>query len=379
MIKAEHVTKIYPKKAGGKAARRDAKKGFMTALSDISFTVAKGEAVGIIGKNGSGKSTLLKLIAGVSVPSRGTLAVDGRAAALLELGAGFHPEYTGIRNIYLNGTVNGRTKAEIAARLPEILRFADIGDYASEPVKTYSDGMFLRLAFAAAALDEPDILIVDEALAVGDFLFQAKCFRLFETLRAKGTTILFVSHDIDAIRRFCSRVLWLDHGRLRMDGAVDTVTAAYMAEAIGQGCGDGALRRFGSAVEAIKEVTAPSFWAYGQKITLCVRFVLPDAAVPEAAALSVSVKNREGLDLLVFTTRGRQALCRGTNTVRFQFYSPFCSGSYYLAVGLEQDGGPPITYYDYIDGAMQIRAGAEGKFGVFHIPSEVETVGEGEG
>ena len=286
MIKAEHVTKIYPKQAGGKAAMRDTKKSFMTALWDISFTVSKGEAVGIIGKNGSGKSTLLKLIAGVSAPSSGTLLVDGRAAALLELGAGFHPEYTGIQNIYLNGTVNGRTKAEISAKLPEILRFADIGDYASEPVKTYSDGMFLRLAFAAAALDDPDIFIVDEALAVGDFLFQAKCFRLFETLRAKGTTILFVSHDIDAIRRFCSRALWLDHGRLRMDGAVDTVTAAYMADAIGQGCGEGALRRFGSAVGAIRQVCAPSFWAYGQKITLCVRFTLPSMAVPGGAGSS---------------------------------------------------------------------------------------------
>lgn len=378
MIKAEHVTKIYPKQAGGKAAMRDTKKSFMTALLDISFTVSKGEAVGIIGKNGSGKSTLLKLIAGVSAPSSGTLLVNGRAAALLELGAGFHPEYTGIQNIYLNGTVNGRTKAEISAKLPEILRFADIGDYASEPVKTYSDGMFLRLAFAAAALDDPDIFIVDEALAVGDFLFQAKCFRLFETLRAKGTTILFVSHDIDAIRRFCSRALWLDHGRLRMDGAVDTVTTAYMADAIGQGCGEGALRRFGSVVGAIRQVCAPSFWAYGQKITLCVRFTLPSMAVPETAALSVAVKNREGLDLLVFTTRGRQSLCRGENTVRFQFLSPLCSSSYYLAVGLEQDGGPPITYYDYIDGAMQIRAGAEGKLGIFHIPSEVEADGEGE-
>ena len=200
------------------------------ALDQISFQVKKGETVGIIGTNGSGKSTILKIITGVLNPTGGKVDIDGRISALLELGAGFNMEYTGIENVYLNGTMIGFSEEEIKAKLDSILEFADIGDFVYQPVKTYSSGMFARLAFAVAINVEPDILIVDEALSVGDLFFQNKCFRKFEELKAKGVTILFVSHDIASVRQMCSRALWIDHGTQKKFGDCDLVCDMYMDE-----------------------------------------------------------------------------------------------------------------------------------------------------
>ena len=182
------------------------------ALNGVSFEVSKGETVGIIGTNGSGKSTMLKLITGVLTPTSGTIEVEGRISALLELGAGFNMEYTGIENIYLNGTMIGFTKEEIDLRLQSIIDFADIGDYINQPVKSYSSGMFVRLAFAVAINIDPEILIVDEALSVGDVFFQSKCYRKFEEFKQDGKTILFVSHDLSAISRYCDRAILLNQG-----------------------------------------------------------------------------------------------------------------------------------------------------------------------
>lgn len=182
------------------------------ALNGVSFEVGKGETVGIIGTNGSGKSTMLKLITGVLTPTKGTIKVNGRISALLELGAGFNMEYTGIENIYLNGTMIGFTKEEIDLRLQSIIDFADIGDYINQPVKSYSSGMFVRLAFAVAINIDPEILIVDEALSVGDVFFQSKCYRKFEDFKREGKTILFVSHDLSAISRYCDRAILLNQG-----------------------------------------------------------------------------------------------------------------------------------------------------------------------
>lgn len=200
------------------------------ALKDICFDIEKGETVGIIGTNGAGKSTLLKIITGVLQPTSGEIEINGKVSALLELGAGFNDEYTGIENIYLNGRMMGYTKNEMNERLNGIVDFADIGDFINQPVKTYSSGMFARLAFAVAINVEPDILIVDEALSVGDIFFQNKCFKKFDELKQKGVTILFVSHDIGSVRQMCSRVLWLDHGSSKMFGAAASVCDAYMDE-----------------------------------------------------------------------------------------------------------------------------------------------------
>lgn len=189
------------------------------ALDQVSFDVHRGETVGIIGTNGSGKSTVLKIITGVLQPTMGNVTVNGRISALLELGAGFNMEYTGVENVYLNGTMLGFTEEEINKRLPEILRFADIGDFVNQPVKTYSSGMFVRLAFAVAINIDPEILIVDEALSVGDVFFQAKCYHKFEEFKKQGKTILFVSHDLSSISKYCDRVVLLNQGVKVDEGA----------------------------------------------------------------------------------------------------------------------------------------------------------------
>lgn len=188
------------------------------ALDKISFEVKKGETVGIIGTNGSGKSTLLKIITGVLNPTEGTVFVDGRISALLELGAGFNPEYTGIENVYLNGTMMGYSKNEIENRINDIIDFADIGEFINQPVKTYSSGMFVRLAFAVAINIDPEILIVDEALSVGDIFFQSKCYSKFEEFKKNGKTILIVTHDLGSVVKYCDKAILLDKGKfLRED------------------------------------------------------------------------------------------------------------------------------------------------------------------
>lgn len=198
------------------------------ALENVNFSVRRGENIGIIGTNGSGKSTLLKIITGVLNPSEGGVSVKGKISALLELGTGFNMEYTGIENIYLNGTMMGYTKEEMDLKLKSILDFAGIGDFVKQPVKTYSSGMFARLAFAVAINVEPEILIVDEALSVGDTRFQLKCMNKMKEMMSGGTTVLFVSHDTNAVKRFCTRAIWLNSGVMLEDGDVNMVTDHYL-------------------------------------------------------------------------------------------------------------------------------------------------------
>ncbi|MDO5150932.1 MAG: ABC transporter ATP-binding protein [Oscillospiraceae bacterium] len=200
------------------------------ALNGIEIDVKKGETVGIIGTNGAGKSTLLKIITGVLAPTSGEVEINGKIAALLELGAGFNQEYTGMQNIYLNGRIMGYNKVQMNRKIDDIVKFADIGDFINQPVKTYSSGMFARLAFAVSINVEPDILIVDEALSVGDLFFQNKCFKKFEELKKKGVTILFVSHDIASVRQMCARVLWIDQGIQKKFDQCDLVCDMYMDE-----------------------------------------------------------------------------------------------------------------------------------------------------
>lgn len=234
-IKIENLSKVYKifdkpidrmKEALHPFHKRYSKDFY--ALKNISFTLKKGETLGIIGKNGAGKSTLLKIITGVLTPSSGKIQVNGRIASLLELGAGFNPEMTGVENIYMNGTLMGYSKEEMDKRIDNIVSFADIGDFINQPVKMYSSGMFARLAFAVNAFVEPDILIVDEALSVGDNAFQIKCMRRMKELMEGGTTILFVSHDINAIRRFCTKAVWINDGTIKLMGDVNWVVDKYV-------------------------------------------------------------------------------------------------------------------------------------------------------
>lgn len=218
-INVDHVTKIYKlydkptdrlKESLGLTRKKLSKDHY--ALNDVSIQVKRGETVGIIGTNGSGKSTILKIITGVLNPTMGEVSIDGRISALLELGAGFNMEYTGIENIYLQGTMAGYTKEEVDQKMQQILDFADIGEFVHQPCKTYSSGMFVRLAFAVAINIEPEILIVDEALSVGDVFFQNKCYHKFEEFKKNGKTILMVSHDLSCISKYCDRVVLLNKG-----------------------------------------------------------------------------------------------------------------------------------------------------------------------
>ena len=233
-IKVEHLTKIYklyerPMDRMKEALSLSKKKYSIEhyALNNLSFEVKKGDTVGILGTNGSGKSTLLKIITGVLTPSSGTLEVNGKISALLELGAGFNPEYTGLENIYLNGTMMGYKKEQMEKRVQPIIDFADIGDFINQPVKTYSSGMFARLAFAVAINVDPEILIVDEALSVGDVRFQTKCINKMKELKERGTTILFVSHATEQVKRFCTKALWIHKGNIVDQGESSEIVDKY--------------------------------------------------------------------------------------------------------------------------------------------------------
>lgn len=233
-IDIQHITKTYNmyKKPSDrfKEALSPTKKSYhdlFYALDDVTMQIKKGEMIGFVGENGSGKSTMLKIITGVLTPTSGSMVINGKISALLELGSGFNPEYSGYENIFLNGMVLGFSREEMEERVQDVIDFADIGDHLYQPVKTYSSGMFVRLAFAVAINVDPDILIVDEALAVGDLEFQLKCMEKFTEIKNSGKTILFVSHDVNSIRRFCDRTFWLQHGKVVEYGDTMDVTTNY--------------------------------------------------------------------------------------------------------------------------------------------------------
>ena len=241
VIQVKDLTKMYKlydkpsdrlKEALGLTRKKLYKEHY--ALHDVNFDIYEGECVGIIGTNGSGKSTILKIITGVLTPTSGEVKVDGRISALLELGAGFNMEYSGLENVYLNGTMIGFSKEEIDARLDDILEFADIGDFIHQPVKSYSSGMFVRLAFAVAINIDPEILVVDEALSVGDVFFQAKCYHKFEEFKKQGKTILFVSHDLSSVSKYCDSVVLLNIGVKLDEGSPKQMVDLYKQLLVGQ-------------------------------------------------------------------------------------------------------------------------------------------------
>ncbi len=370
------------------------------ALDNISLSVNQGETVGIIGKNGSGKSTLLKILTGVINESFGEKKIVGNVSALLELGAGFNPEYTGIENIYLNGTIMGISKEKMSKKIDEILAFAEIGDFINRPVKNYSSGMFVRLAFAVAINVDPDILIVDEALAVGDYRFQAKCYNKFEELKKSGKTILFVTHDVDAVRRFCSRAIWIDCGKIIMDGGVNEVTSKYMEFITGNeknaiSCVEkkaenhdkkefNPINRFGSSVGAIKNVRIynaekeTELFSNGDDIKIVLEVDVPENENLENVGVAISVKDKNGLDLFVTALHDKNLKIQkaGANTITFKFKNYFNVGEYTIIAALENRQSAPISYYDYIEGAAYIKTICDKEcFGLLNIPSEIE-IGE---
>lgn len=374
------------------------------AVRGVSFSLGRGESVGIIGRNGSGKSTLLQLICGVMPPSEGAVQHHGRIASLLELGAGFDPDFTGRENVFLNAALLGLSRAETEARFDEIAAFAEIGRFLDEPVKTYSSGMFVRLAFAVASHVEPDILIVDEALAVGDARFSAKCIKRIRHLREKGCTLLFVSHDVGIVRALCDRAIWLDSGRMAAMGDVFTVTSRYMEflfdddEVLLPEAAE--LRSPEETVKAPERAYAPiSHWGshvglvrdwrffasgrsgaavaeYGDAVRIEVDVELPKGFDPAGFAVSISVKDLKGTDLFVVSTadenKGLFSSRSGRATVVFDFVNRLTEGKYLLVIALEDRSIEAIQYFEYIEGAHYFSvSSAIRRFGIFNVPSVV--------
>jgi homopolymeric O-antigen transport system ATP-binding protein len=240
------------------------------AVEDVSFDVRKGEAFGIIGRNGAGKSTILKLLSGIMQPTRGTITVNGRLSALIEVSAGFHPDLTGRENIFLNGAILGMNKREIARRFDEIVEFSGLDQFIDTPVKRYSSGMFARLGFSVAAHVDPDVLIVDEVLSVGDFVFQQKCIERMNQVIRSGTTVIFVSHNLQAVAGLCARSLLLDHGRVAAAGPSDEVIRSYLASVEERRSVDRPGSVFVSRVEVCDENGPRAHYRSGERITVDV-------------------------------------------------------------------------------------------------------------
>ncbi|MCR5251751.1 MAG: ABC transporter ATP-binding protein [Lachnospiraceae bacterium] len=348
------------------------------ALDGVSFEVKKGETVGLIGTNGSGKSTILKIITGVLSPTEGSVEVDGRISALLELGAGFNYEYTGIENIYLNGTMIGFSKKEIDERLDDILRFAEIGDFVYQPVKTYSSGMFVRLAFALAINIDPEILIVDEALSVGDVFFQAKCYRKFEEFKAQGRTILFVSHDMSSIAKYCDRVILLEKGHKLGEGAPKEMLDVYKQVLVGQYDadesilkrepspmeGDPELLEYGSGKAKIREVwvtdakgTRTNALIKGAECTIHMSVEILEY-VP-APIFAFSFKDVKGTEITGTNTMFEKAFldaCKAGEKKEICFTQAvdLQGGEYLLSFGLTGYEGEDFTVYHRLYDALHV-------------------------
>lgn len=391
------------------------------ALSNVSFNVGRGESVGIVGRNGSGKSTLLQIVCGTLWATSGSVTVNGRVAALLELGAGFNPEFTGRENVFVYGAVLGLSKRDIEQRFDRITDFADIGDFIEQPVKTYSSGMFVRLAFAVAINVTPDVLVVDEALAVGDAKFQAKCFARLRELRERGTSILFVSHSTEQIVTHCDRAILLDGGRLLMDGAPKTVVHNYLdllfggggvglqqlpdtgPAAVPQGAGDAFLAlpapdedpfsthanynpheyRWGDQAAVLQDFHLqiggrpyPQIVSSGEAacLSLAVRFER-DVRRP---ILGVTVKNTEGVTVYATNTEMQEVGDMATvgsagSSLRIDvdFKCFLGTGDYFVSVGIASRHGDEVIPHDRRYDAIHFQVISQGFVGFSDMRAEI--------
>ncbi|MDE5598755.1 MAG: ABC transporter ATP-binding protein [Lachnospiraceae bacterium] len=361
------------------------------ALKGVNLTIYQGETVGIIGTNGSGKSTILKIITGVLNPTRGDVTVNGRISALLELGAGFNMEYNGIENIYLNGTMIGFSEKEISEKLNDILEFADIGEYVHQPVKTYSSGMFVRLAFAVAINIEPEVLIVDEALSVGDVFFQAKCYHKFEEFKQMGKTIVFVSHDLSSISKYCDRVVLLNQGVKLGEGGPKEMIDRYKQVLVGQYTEeesgteslleDEQLRRAAANASGAMNVN-PEVLEYGSKKAVITEYYIADDKERKTAALikggrfhihmkvnvienieapvfAFTIKNSKGTEITGTNTMFEKAFLEPvkageTKEIIFTQDMNLQGGEYLLSLGVTGYEGDEFTVYHRLYDIMNI-------------------------
>ncbi|WP_018988017.1 ABC transporter ATP-binding protein [Aromatoleum toluclasticum] len=354
-------------------------------LQDVSFSVEPGESVGIVGVNGAGKSTLLKMITGTTQPTTGGVHVNGRIAALLELGMGFHPDFTGRQNVFMAGQLQGLTVRQLMELMPEIERFADIGDYIDQPVRVFSSGMQVRLAFAVATALRPDILIVDEALAVGDAAFQRKCFRRIEEFRAQGTTLLFVSHDVDCVKKLCSKALFLKDGCVAAFGVAKTVCDMYekalfgglegisagvdidarlleplVDESLMSNCevayGDGR-----AVIEAIwlENERGERANVFGSRGLLVLKYRVRFNEAVGRIAFAFMAKTRDGVALFGMDTshmpeiNGRAFALGDIFIARFELENAFAPGVYYINCGIRDDSAdPPVFLHRRVDSVL---------------------------
>ena len=352
------------------------------ALKDISFEVEAGTTTGIIGPNGSGKSTLLQIITGTLEPTHGRVWLEGRVAALLELGAGFNAEFTGIENIFMNASLLGLSRAETEALLPEIASFAEIGDFIYQPLKTYSSGMYVRLAFAVAIAVSPQILIIDEALSVGDAVFQHRCTRRIKEMQENGTTILFVSHDPGAMRALCSRAILLNQGRMEADGPPAEVLARYQKVIMAQEAAYAQAELVREKPQpAIEEIDAPQFtYRHGNGSAEILKVELLDVSQEQAAIVESGqlvhlrmhvvfnedvidpvygfiIRNRHGIHLYGTNTRVQgitSGLIKSGSRVEttFSFNCWLAPDLYSISIAVHS---PQAVSFDWLDGALFFR------------------------
>lgn len=408
------------------------------ALKDVSFEIEKGETVGIIGRNGSGKSTLLQMVCGTLSPTVGEIITQGRVAALLELGAGFNTEFTGRENVLLNAAILGLPHEEILAKLDQIVAFSELGEFLDQPVKTYSNGMFVRLAFSTAIHVDPSILIIDEALAVGDARFQAKCMRRIKDIRQQGTSILFVSHDVASIRTLCDRAIWLDNGEIVDQGDVFPVTGRYMEfmfkdeltvpdnypdsfslktnpmvpyptnSAVDlQSEADSTAKESPSEIESqgkvsehILDLRPVAHWGsdkgiilsaavcdlqsnrkdiffWGDAIEINIDVHIPKEIPREYLSVAFSIKDMKGTDLVVSTTHdfGNKQLPNFERfKVSFRMNNLLVTGMYLLVVAVENRQNRDIHYYEYVEGAHYFSSLAQQRFFGIYQPPIVQNI-----
>ena len=425
---------IYPRlqRLAGKQPKQYSREFW--ALKDVSFEVKKGETIGIIGRNGSGKSTLLQLICGTLSPTVGTVATQGRVAALLELGAGFNTEFTGRENVLLNAAILGFPREEILAKMDQILAFSELGEFIDQPVKTYSSGMFVRLAFSTAIHVDPAVLIVDEALAVGDARFQAKCMRRIKDIRQQGTSILFVSHDVASVRTLCDRAIWLDNGQIVDQGDVFPVTGRYMefmfkdeqtgadnlprpnlqqqksmvphatcvvglqkevatkteaslltleskVEISGSTLDSRPVTHWGSdkgiilsAVVCDHQGTRKDVFLWGDALEVTIDVHVPKEIPREYLSVAFSIKDMKGTDLVVSTTHdfgNKQLPGVERFKVSFRLNNLLVTGMYLLVAAVENRQYRDIHYYEYVEGAHYFSSLSNQQFfGIYQPPIE---------
>jgi ABC-type polysaccharide/polyol phosphate transport system ATPase subunit len=368
-IVAENVSrrfKVYPQRhvtlKEAIVRRRHLRPVIVEAIRDVSFRIAPGESVGFMGRNGSGKTTLLRLIAGVFRPSSGTLEVDGRVGSLLELGAGFHPDFTGRENVFLNGAIQGLRRADIRQRFDEIVAFAELEHAIDRPVRIYSSGMTMRLGFAIAAFLDADILLLDEVFAVGDEAFQRKCFGQIFGFKQNGGTIVFVSHDASAVERLCERSLFLDAGRVAFDGPTRDAVTRYrraLADETDPAERGAGLREWGSGEATIESAALVGAegserlqFLSGEPFALRVAIATTDGVPPPRLQLELrddagTLVAGEAVDL---RTLGWTSAAVGRD-VRFEIGSlPLADGRFHLRIGLTDEGGERL--YHWLDDAL---------------------------